>query len=60
MISMNITFDYEEAFFSIEEEIGRIPLEIRSESKKIMKKTADIVKKNVVSNLSALGKSEAL
>jgi HK97 gp10 family phage protein len=56
---MNITFDYEEAFFSIEKEIGRIPNDIRSRSKEIMKNTANIVKKNVVSNLSALGKSEA-
>jgi HK97 gp10 family phage protein len=57
---MNIEFDYENALFSIQEEIGRIPAEIKSESKKIIKETANIVKKNVIKNLTALGKSDAV
>ncbi len=49
---MNVIFDYEEVMFNIKEEIGRIPTEVKKQSKTIMNKTAKIIKANVIAELA--------
>jgi hypothetical protein len=48
---MNINFDYENAIYSIEEEIASIPQTIKSERKTVLNKASKIIKKNVENNL---------
>ena len=48
---MNITFDFEDTIFSIEQEFAKIPKSLMAERKVVMNKIARIVKKNVENNL---------
>ncbi|MDF2609049.1 MAG: hypothetical protein K0R92_523 [Lachnospiraceae bacterium] len=48
---MDITFDYENMMYSIEQELAKIPQTIMSERKQVLQKAAKIIHKNVVENL---------
>lgn len=50
---MKTTFDYEEAIWTIEEEIAKIPRTLRSNSKQFMNQAAKIVQKNVETELAS-------
>jgi HK97 gp10 family phage protein len=57
---MNITFDYEIALFSIEQEIARIPKELKGQTRTVIRKISKIVQNNVLKELNKLPDSEAL
>lgn len=48
---MNITFDFEDALEGIKIDISDMAETLKTEQKTVMKKAAQIIKKNVVSNL---------